>query len=344
MRQGNRTEKKGVGFSTTSVEKTYSAQSLAPSLHPFSGRLVDGPYAAKWLIEALLKSDQPVDLCSAFLRSEALDSLLPKIRNFIGGRILARWQLGDLQAGASDLYSYVVAKKLGFKFFIRQDFHGKVFSVPHIGILIGSANATLAGFGMKLDSNTEVCTLVPHSESNSIFINSLFNEAIEIEDTLFAEINEALLNMPLSEKDGANWPKDLMVKLLPKQLAYRFLTSECLVSVPLIDDAGLLFISNEHDQKLLGIHDMQPSRHVAIQMFKALKVHRWLVEKLSQAGGEMYFGAATAELHNALLDDPVAYRRDVKILLQNLLAWYEILPECGVVIDRPNHSQRIRLG
>jgi hypothetical protein len=161
MRQGNRTEKKGVDFSTTSVEKTYSAQSSDPSLHPFSGRLVDGPYAAKWLIEALLKSDQPVDLCSAFLRSEALVSLLPKNRNFVGGRILARWQLGDLQAGASDLYSYVVAKKLGFKFFIRQDFHGKVFSVPKIGTIVGSANATLAGFGLKEDGNAEVCTLVP---------------------------------------------------------------------------------------------------------------------------------------------------------------------------------------
>ena len=344
MRNGNRSDKRARGSLPASEEQPFSRPLVSQGLHPFTGHLVDGNYAANWLIDALLKSELPVDLCSAFLRSEALDSLLPSNRKLLGGRILSRWQLGDLHAGASDLNSYLVAKELGFKFFIRQDFHGKVFSVPKIGTIVGSANATLAGFGLKEDGNAEVCTLVPPSDSNSIFINGLFNEAIEIDDALFAEISKAMHDIPLDEKNFTNWPEELMSKLLPKQLANRFLTSECLVSVPVIDDAGLLLIPNEHDRKLLGVHDLQPSRDAIAKMFKALKVHRWLIEKLTQAGGELYFGAVTAELHTALLDDPVAYRRDVKILLQNLLSWYELLPECGILVDRPNYSQRIRLG
>ena len=344
MRSENRSDKSALASLPAIGEQPFSRSLVGQVLPPFSGQLVDGNYAANWLIDALFNSELPVDLCSAFLRSEALGSLLPVNRKLFGGRILTRWQLVDLQAEASDLNSYLVAKELGFKFFIRQDFHGKVFSVPKIGTIVGSANATLAGFGLKKDGNAEVCTLVPPSDSNSIFINGLFNEAIEIDDALFAEISKAMHDIPLDEKNFTNWPEELMSKLLPKQLANRFLTSECLVSVPVIDDAGLLLIPNEHDRKLLGVHNLQPSRDAIAKMFKALKVHRWLIEKLTQAGGELYFGAVTAELHTALLDDPVAYRRDVKILLQNLLSWYELLPECGILVDRPNYSQRIRLG
>lgn len=57
----------------------------------------------------------------------------------------------------------------------------------------------------------------------------------------------------------------------------------------------------------------------------------------------MYFGAVTEKLHNALVTDPKPYRRDVKQMLANLLDLIEKLGMDEIVIDRPNHSQRIRL-
>ena len=345
MRFGSRTERRNDDALRASKVRSSALPSAERKPHPFSGQLVDGGYAANWLIDALSSSNQPIDLCSAFFRSEALLALLPKNRNRFEGRVLARWQLGDLLVGASDLQSYIVAKELGFKFFIRQDFHGKVFSVPNTGVIVGSANATLAGFGMKNEGNAEVCTLVPSLESNTIFINDLFNGAVEINDNLFAEIGKALLDAPLVEKNSVNWPKDLMNKIYPQKLANRFFTSECLISVPAIDSSGLYLISEERDRKLLGLHDYMPvTTHSVAGMLKELKVHRWLVDMLRHCSDEMYFGTVTAELHNALLDDPVAYRREVKVILQTLLLWYELFPECGVLIDRPNQSQRIRLG
>lgn len=342
MKQRNQSDRRSRDFPTT-AQDPIAITVLSQDPYPFSGQLINGKQAASWLTETLSKSSQPFDICSAFLRSEALQALLPKYRNRFEGRILARWQLGDLQAGASDLNSYAVAKDLGFKLFIRQDFHGKVFSIPGVGVVVGSANATLAGFGFKENGNTEVCTLVPHLEFNSIFINGLFNNAVEIDDVLFAEISKALLEIPLGKKEYANWPEDLMKKLKTQQFENRFLTSECLVSTPSFDGTGLFLITEECDRKLLGAHDMPTTPQAVANMFKELKVHRWFVEKLRQTGGEMYFGSATVELHNALLDDPGAYRREVKILLQVLLSWYQLLPECGILIDRPNHSQRIRL-
>ena len=53
----------------------------------------------------------------------------------------------------------------------------------------------------------------------------------------------------------------------------------------------------------------------------------------------MYFGQLTAELHDALVEDPKPYRKDVK----TLLAWAQALQMEEVVIDKPSHSQRVRL-
>ncbi|MBU0587162.1 MAG: hypothetical protein KJ852_01215 [Gammaproteobacteria bacterium] len=310
---------------------------------PFSGQLVDGKQAYNWLIDALPRVERPVSLCSAFLRSEALLALFPNSTGLEKGRILVRWQLGDLQAGASDLQGYSVAKDLGFKLFVRQDFHGKVFSLPGIGVVVGSANATSAGFGLKASSNAEVCTLVPSLDSNLSLIDDLFESAVQVDDSLFEEISEALMQAPANGAEFGQWPKELMQKLQPPLPVNWLLVSECLSFLPSRNGSGLWNVSKEEDRHLLGLRDVPISTDCLTVAFTSLKLYHWLVETLRRSVGELYFGSLSVELHNSLLDDPGICRRDVKDLLQVLLAWCEFLPDCRVVIDRPKHSQRIRL-
>jgi len=343
MRNRNRKNYRNNETQSTDEVLSSEANNLIEKNYPFSGRLIDGLQASNWLIESLSKTDQACDLCSAFLRSDVLLALMPKDRTHFQGRVLVRWQFGDLQSGVSDLDSYLTANKLGFKFFIRQDFHGKVFFIPDIGAVVGSANATLSGFGMKESANSEVCTLVPTDKSNTVFIDDLFNGAIEINDQLFQEISNAIKSIPLKFKDYAAWPAELFNKLQSQQIASNFFTSECLVSVPEFDGNLFWYVKNERDRKLLGLHDEAVSRPTIISVFNKLKVHRWLVEILMRAKGELYFGSLTSSLHDALLDDPNAYRKDVKMILQTILSWYELFPEIGITVDRPNHSQRIRI-
>lgn len=311
--------------------------------HPFSGQLIDGGQASQWLIKELAKTEQSIDFCSAFIRSEALHALFPKIRRRFEGRILARWQLGDFLAGASDLQSFLIAKELGFKFYIRQDFHGKVFSILDAGILVGSANATLSGFGMNRENNAEVCTLVAPVGSNEKFIDGLFDGAVEIDETLFAEISRAIQKIPQGINSYVSWPRDLMIKLNPPQSASRMLISECLVSVPESSDSGLWVISDEHDQLLLGLKVAQVQQQTLTAIFTTLKIYSWLIQTLQKADGTLFFGSATAALHESLLDDPAVTRFDVKIILQNLLTWCQCLPGCGIIVDRPRYSQRIKI-
>ena len=76
---------------------------------------------------------------------------------------------------------------------------------------------------------------------------------------------------------------------------------------------------------------------------RSAKCYLWLLNLVkNQSPQEMYFGAATAALHNALLNEPKPYRKEVKQLLSNLLTWIDELEVSELLVDRPNHSQRVR--
>jgi hypothetical protein len=313
------------------------------SAFPLSGQLIDGKTAAKWLLAKVGTTPAGVSLCSAFLRSEAIRTLYPAENSTHGGRILARWRLGDLLSGASDLDAYPLAKQLGFSFYVRQDFHGKVFSVPGSGVIVGSANATLSGFGLKESANSEVCTLVPDSEINQTLLDEIFDGAIEMTDALFQDISSVVGSEAMNATEELEWPSELLDRLQNLEFSARLLLSECFVSTPVFDENGALSSLDERDLHLLGINGADVNSDTVRRAFKTTRIFRWLVHALKSSGGELYFGSLTESLHTTLLDDPVVYRRNVKVILQTLLQWCQLLGDIGVLVDRPNHSQRVRL-
>jgi hypothetical protein len=100
----------------------------------------------------------------------------------------------------------------------------------------------------------------------------------------------------------------------------------------------------EHDLSLLSIAE-KDSQNLAVikSSFKNLKIFKWFYSSLKKEQGELYFGKATALLHDQLFDDPKPYRQEAKTLLVNLLSWIEGLQLEEITIDRPNYSQRIVL-
>ena len=71
--------------------------------------------------------------------------------------------------------------------------------------------------------------------------------------------------------------------------------------------------------------------------------YMWLLKTLKDNNGCMYFGELSKSLHDSLVSDPKPYRKDVKIFLANLLSIILEMNMDEIMIDRPNHSQRIRL-
>lgn len=259
------------------------------------------------------------------------------------GRILTRWRLGDLINGASDLGAYPLARRLGFSFHVRQDFHGKVFAIPDNGIIVGSANATLSGLGIKVNSNSELCTLVPFCDVNRMLLEQLFEGSVEMTDMLFDDISATVADFAMQKNKSYEWPESLMDKLHPPDFSGRILMSECFFSVPLIDKYGVILGLEDHDLRLLGLSRSNLNKSALDTAFKKTRPYRWLIHTLKSSNGEAYFGSLSEAFHSVLLDDPKVYRRNVKTILQILLSWCDLLGIDEVVVDRPNYSQRVRL-
>jgi hypothetical protein len=310
--------------------------------------LIDSEKSKKWLLEAVSKETKQLDFCSAFITTGSLKFFYESFSNngFSGYvRLLVRWQLMDLLNGASDLESYKFARDKGLRFFINQDFHGKVYRINPGGVLIGSANLTSAGFALKENKNDEVCVVVQESQDNNNFVDNLFSNATEIDDEKFniiKEVFETFKNKNIKETNPY-WPHEVMEFLQKEQAINGLIVDEMLhLKYSEISAEKTTSLSFIHDMSLLGVSSNEIlDKSIVKSKFLKTKSFLWLTQKLNNGPGYFYFGELTAMLHDDIIDDPVPYRKDVKELLQNLLDWTDEFAKDYVIIDRPNYSQRV---
>ena len=315
-------------------------------IFPLTGKLIDGRAAYKWLANNAINVNGQISICSAFLRSSILEDFSRKLPSGADVRVLARWRLEDLLSGASDMAAYEFCRKLGWSFSICTYFHGKVFVFPPAGILLGSANATGSGLGLLSNSNSEVCTVVQINESNKSLVEGLFLSGTKVTDELFENLKNIYENS-LMKSDRLEWPDSILRKILPsKEFEGKLFLSECLASNG-DEILNLLKIESSEakfDASLLSLPTGQFSREVIAKKLTETKIFQLLRTEIKANGGEIYFGALTAAIHSHLIEDPVPYRRDVKVIVKNLYSWVSHLEEFLLMkVDRPNYSERIRI-
>ncbi len=314
-----------------------------------TGKLVSGSDAFRWISDAARRVNRSLDICSAFLRSDALVAVLQPAPGFLNGRVLVRWQLADFLAGASNFQAYDIATSYGLSVFMRTDFHGKVYSVSPHGIIVGSANATLTGLGLAEGSNMEVCTLCDWSTSNQQFIDDLYVGSTKVDQYLLNALKTAYQAVDKAPASVQEWPPSVRDILVNNRPVMHLLVDECFWGRAewLLSPLHPLSPSEEHDRTLLGMycqaHPLGPMLNAYQAAFERTAIYCWLVATVKSSGGEIYFGQLSASLHSALADDPSPLRQDVKVLLQNLLNWVDVLAISEIAIDRPRHSQRVRL-
>lgn len=309
---------------------------------PLLGTLIDAGSVQQWLSQSIAAAPE-VTLCSAYIRSEALRHLLAMAPAGLSGRVLVRWQIGDLISGASDLETFEICQSRGLKLFIRLDFHGKVYCVPPHGVIVGSSNATLSGLGLRPGSNTEASTLVECKPSNMDLVDGFFTMATEVTEQIVAAIRVALCTVQDSPVSMVEWPESVLNLLSPTSDVSSLLVSECLWSTADGFGSSVHDLQFLHDLSLLGVrHDDKPKR--VQSALKKCALYRWLTKTLRhEPANALYFGRLSALLQDSLLDDPLPTRRDVKDLLQCLLFWIQRFASDDLTVDRPNYSQRVTL-
>lgn len=285
-------------------------------------------------VDAELRSaKQSVQIISAYCKEDAirkLDSkICPSIKN---KRIMIRFRMDDILRGSSDFSVLKYCLDNGWKVYIRFDLHAKTYIVDDKRSIVGSANVTKSGLTGTTSGNTEMATLVEIEQQDKEKIEKLFVEAIEVEEKLIDEFSKQLNAVKDTTKiESMQWSKEIRELFHPN--------IETLFSYELPEkekyECGeyISFLDLDFDGDMENVKES----------FRWSSPYLWLLNILAKKGGEIYFGELSAELHNALVEDPKPYRKDVKILLANLLAFIGELAMSEVEIDRPCYSQRIRL-
>ena len=283
------------------------------------------------LHQELQNADKSVQIISAYCKEKTIVQLNKMIPSTVDDRrLMVRFRLDDILKGSSDFTAAEYCLKNGWKVFLRFDLHVKTYVVDYPRGIVGSANATNSGLGMSKVPNLEMATLVDMDSEDIKKINKLYEQAVPVDIELL-ELMKAEIENVNNEKtsESFSWSQDIAKRFNP--------TIETLFSheLPETDtiDGYLQFLDADFGGDKTSIKNV----------FRWSTSYLWLLQTVKGHDGEIYFGELSSILHNTIVSDPKPYRKDVKLLLANLLSIVEELDMDELIIDRPSHSQRVRL-
>jgi len=276
---------------------------------------------------------------SSFIKEKALLWLLDATKSS-SVKIVARWRKHDLLSGASDFDCYMLCRDRGVPFGVSMNLHGKIYYVDN-QLFVGSANLTSSGMALSKHFNDEFGVGFEAGKGDETKIGRYLQSVRWLDDEIVDKIKA---DLEASENKDI-YDNQLWTAAIDRELGNTITNlwmHELLFTSPkelLKFDANNEF--HLHDYQLLGLNLDSLSRGNLSKNFINCNAFRWLLSIL-QDKGSLSFGGISANLHNAILDDPVPYRREIKDLVVNLFAWAKLKPNI-FEISRPRHSQVIRL-
>jgi len=284
-------------------------------------------------------------VASAYVTSKQFEALIKKIpERDIDRKIFVRWQLRDLVAGASDLRAYELARENGWRFYVNSELHAKTYLIDDL-CAVGSANLTTNGMMGVSPGNKEMLAKTTDLTSVAGWFMELESSSKELDDELFAQIEKAVqgrqIDDELTPADEIKYDESLLTAL-SSQHDFAIFTHDLFWSMAKelncnLDGNEQVTRDLEHDFLLLRLNHLRERNQIG-NRFLETKAFHWLLNNVKE---QAYFGELSSKLHSSLQDDPAPYRKDVKILLNNLLEWTELFGGDYFTLDRPNVSQRI---
>jgi hypothetical protein len=276
---------------------------------------------------------------SAFITKPAIDWLAHYVSQSCSVVLIGRLLPNDFIVGSSDIEALRASLLNDWNVKCLTGLHAKIYLCDRSKIFIGSANLTTNGLKIYGSGNLEGCVEIPAVKDNIEFVEKINREA-QIVNLTVLEKMESFINTKSKNASGMAsstlWPEDI----LPREHSiwvydFPWVTLDASTN-PIEQDL-------QHDAEILSVNDLSNKANVAVA-FKNAKVFCWLLKKLKRSeSNELYYGKLTVMIHDELRDDPAPYRRDVKVLLSNLLTYCQKYAPELIKIDRPNHSQRVTL-
>lgn len=271
----------------------------------------------------LQKTRSSLLIFSAYIKRRALEELSTAIGDDVDVMVIVRWNKIDLLSGASDLDIYEFCNQRGWCLAISTNLHGKLYLFDRKTIILGSSNLTGKGLGLVSSSNLEFGTYLDASEIDSGKLESFASDARVLDDELFKLLKANLLE-GYNEGGTTGWPDEIL-EMISQTKSYLWV-EDCLFSTP--QELLRLDLNNDRhyqDFSTLNLNlDRISLEHLQTEFLSSI-AGRWLIKTVRENEG-INFGGLTAILHDALLNDPKPYRRDVKTLLATLIEWAKVCP------------------
>lgn len=297
------------------------------------GDLFDTKGFANQLSERICNSKCSINIITAYLSVPGVLWLLERRPENVDVQLCVRLSLRDVFDGATNLAAIKQAIDAGFVVSMHRSLHAKIYIFDRSEIMLGSANLTGNGLCIHGTGNLEIGTQLIADHSSLELIDRVFADAVSLSLDDIERLEAFVASLKVQDKSNlpSDWPDGLIGN-----------SSGLWVADFLWEPTTGNSVSCQHDKELLGIGE----GNVLNIGYRFCQLHclEWLKAQLStQSDNMMYFGQLSKQMHDDLSDDPAPYRQGVKALLQNLLSFCIEYPECGVIVDRPNHSQRVRL-
>lgn len=280
----------------------------------------------------LENANDSVRIITAYCKLDSIKKLAFSISERVEDkRIMIRFRLDDLLKKSTDFDVLKYCLDTEWQVFLHFNLHAKTYVVDDKRVIVGSANLT--GRGLTGDNgNSEIATLSEIEEKDLKKIEAMFNEAIPVDEVILGKLKDQYENIKGDESsDNLQWSSEIIDMFDHK---VNSLFSYELPNKPEFGESDYI--------DFLDIDGSVESKIIKDCLRKS-KVYNWLINEVKKNNGEIYFGNLSAALHDALVEDPKPYRKDVKVLLSNLLSLIEQWNMEEIIIDRPNYSQRIRL-
>jgi hypothetical protein len=267
------------------------------------------------LEHSLLESREEVLIVSAYLRSEVLRWARDIIPKHVLVNIVTRWTPQDLAFGASDLEAFEIARKERWGFYIDQDLHAKSVLIDSDSLFLGSANFTSRGTHLLGTGNNELGIRVRASTDEADKIKQYVTNSYKLTVPMYMEMKAHIESLDKSkEEKPTKWSDDIASCISP--VVDSLWVDECFHSSP-----GEFFSdreekNTEHDRQMLGTDN--PS----MELIGQTKMMKWLENMVQESKQEnVTFGYVTKRLHDAIITDPKPYRKDIKVLVDNMFSW-----------------------
>lgn len=247
---------------------------------------------------------------------------------------IGRFSPSDMASGGSDFSAIESILSEGWKVRALSNLHAKIYMFDESRMIVGSGNWTTNGLRLYGAGNEEAAIDVPPNSDSISYVHTLVDQSRELSLGTLTQMKALLQSVNYPQPDlASDWPETILPDRSKLYVIDFPFSKVGYANQAYFDNPGAPFAVIE-----------RASRREKPEHLRRSRAFRWLLKELNEKdNGEIYFGELSARLHECLADDPRPYRREIKDLLANLISYVEEFAQTEIIVDRPNHSQRMRL-